>query len=312
MLGCSDIDESKSFPNRRLRENTLAKTICKEAKIVKMVFAVYLQPDPITGSEPYFWRRDQMTKNTPLLGKTTIVTRVRNRNAILWDTLKNWLQFDVPEIIVTDYRDDGSESAWNVVKGLNDSRIKVIETKYEYMFAPTLAWNLGISQVKTEYILCLDVDDVLATTFFEQNVFGEKKFICGWGFGSLTGAYYIKKEHHDSVNGFNEEMLYMGYGDIDLYMRLKAAGFSYYSFARNTIRHKDHPVRLKVVNQVQQKDDRVTGNNAYQLWWAFHECNVKISKLLPWTPESSRVQWKLTELDACRFLAERDVIRKPL
>lgn len=163
--------------------------------------------------------------------RTTIVCRIRNRNEIFADTIRNWLKFPVPEIIVVDFRDDGCQSVWNIVRQMDDPRIRVIETKYEYMFIPTIAWNLGISQVASEYVLLLDVDNILYDHFFEANVLHDNEFICGKPNWHLWGSCLCKKEYIDALGGFNENCIYMGHADTNLYNRLVAAGHSIRSFS---------------------------------------------------------------------------------
>ena len=69
----------------------------------------------------------------------SICAAIRNRNAIFGSTIKNWLRFNVPEILVIDFRDDGCESVWDIIEPFNDPRIKVIETKYEYRWVTAIA-----------------------------------------------------------------------------------------------------------------------------------------------------------------------------
>ena len=254
--------------------------------------------------------KHQAPSTTTPLKNTTVITRIRNRNVILAETLKNWLQFNVPEIIIVDFRDDGCESAWDVVSEVSDSRVKVVETKYEYMFCPSIAWNLGIAQANTEYVLLMDVDDTMEPHFFETNVLIENGYICGQGMGSLTGICYIKQEYLNAVGGFSENMLYMGTADWDLYERLRNAGYSQCSLSANSAKHKNHPVTLKIINQLQDTSRLQNNGNSYNMWRHFNYLNVVIGKMLPWSETSPRIQWNVTELEMNRYLALRDVVSK--
>jgi len=238
--------------------------------------------------------------------RTTIVCRIRNRNEIFADTIQNWLRFPVPEIIIVDFRDDGCQSVWNVVRNFNDQRMKVIETKYEYMFSPTIAWNLGISQVANEYVLLLDVDNLLDNHFFEANVLCDREFICGKPTRHLWGSCFCKKEYFDAVNGFNENCIYMGHGDTDLYNRLEAAGYSRRRFVSGSLHHKDHPKSLTIGSQI-----RLNNGNAMRIWDSMARFNGILTRELPWTPDSSKISWHLEQMESRRWLAVRDVASRP-
>ena len=178
------------------------------------------------------------------LHNTTIVARIRNRNSIFADTLPNWLRFNVP-IILMDWRDEGCESAYDIVKGIPN--ITYIETKHEYMFYQTAAWNLGISQVKTDYVLNVDVDDLLHEDFFEVNSINGNEFSyfapteCN---RHLYGLSWFSKQAFETVNGYSENMLYMQYGDSDFYKRLESAGYTRKHMIDGTATHKPHDDEL--------------------------------------------------------------------
>lgn len=242
-----------------------------------------------------------------LCHQTSIVCRIRNRNEIFADTIQNWQRFPVPEIIVVDYRDDGCQSVWDIVKELNEPRIKVIETKYEYMFSPTIAWNLGISQVTSEYVLLLDVDNVLYEHFFGVNMVCDNEFICGKPIKHLWGSCLCKKDYIDAVNGFDENCIYMGHGDTNLYHRLEAAGYLRRRFVHDSLYHKDHPKDLTISSQI-----TLNNGNAKKIWVSMKRFNEMLTRELPWTPDSPKTRWRLEPLEPQRWLAVRNVARCPL
>ena len=240
---------------------------------------------------------------------TTIVTRIRNRNAIFADSLPNWLQFDMP-IIVVDYRDDSCESAYEVVTAIPATEsVTVIETKYEYMFLLSHAWNIGISQVQTENILLFDVDNIMLPNFFTANTLVENSAIVGmltpdsW---HLTGICFTATEIINRVGGFNENMVYMGHHDIDLYNRMHKAGCKLYGFATGTAIHKDHPRHMNTVNQWVDTNS-LSDEVHYNVYETMNELNRRIAEHLPWSFASRRVEWNLTKIANSRFLAERKI-----
>jgi GT2 family glycosyltransferase len=170
------------------------------------------------------------------------------------------------------------------------------------MFLPGIAWNLGISQVASEYVLLQDVDNILRENFFEKNILGGNEFICGRPIRHLWGSCYCKKEYIDAVNGFNENCIYMGHDDTDLYKRMEAAGYKMRTFVTDTLHHKAHSKNLTICSQIRQES-----GNAWKLWWAMEHMNKLLCKELPWTFDSSKVRWSLELLEDRRWLAIRDV-----
>jgi hypothetical protein len=47
-------------------------------------------------------------------GSVSSVSRIRNRNEVFADSILNWLQFPLSEIMIADFRDDGCQSVWDV------------------------------------------------------------------------------------------------------------------------------------------------------------------------------------------------------
>ena len=175
---------------------------------------------------------------------TSIVCGIRNRNEIFTETLPTWLNFPVQEIVIVDLRDNGCESVWDVVKDIQDNRIKVVQTNYEYCWSHGIAFNLGINVATSPFILKLDADYELRHDFFERNVLEEHEFIQKWT-GQGSGLFYLKKSMWKTVNGFDEDMPFWGYNDIDFRNRLIAAGFERKDWVKNTFKHKPHSIDMR-------------------------------------------------------------------
>ena len=232
----------------------------------------------------------------------TIITTIRNRNAIFADSLQNWLQFDIP-IIVVDWRDDGCERAYDVVKN-HLGRIRLFETKYEYIFHKELALNLALSQVETANFLMLDVDYILKSDFFEKNILHENEFITGHGEhgqGSLSGFIYCKKQYADAIGGYNENLPYWGFADTDFFYRLKMFGFTYKIAVG--VHHKPHSESLTFANQFKWGNNQKV--NTDPLKFATWSANKAIAEQIGWTADIPHVQWQLDEITPSVYLAVR-------
>ena len=238
---------------------------------------------------------------------TTIIASIRNRNQILQQTLPNWLLFDI-SIIIVDWRDDGCESAWDIVKSFNNPLITLIETKFEYRFTISHALNLAISQVKTEYILKLDVDYLLHDDFFDKNILAENEFICGCKLvkyynadNSLYGCLFTKKEYIDTIGGYNENLIFYGADDTNLYNRL-ATQYKQVMLSIDSVTHIPHSNKMSFVNQLQYAPDTVNYDSFYVVLNWFN------NKILSFGWDKNNcLQWHIQQLEYNRYLAIRSV-----
>jgi len=245
---------------------------------------------------------------------TSIICPVRNRNERLKTALENWLSFEVPQIIVVDFRDDGCESAWDIVKEINDSRIKLIETKYEYRWIPSIAMNLGVYNSYHEYILRLDVDYILQPNFFDKNIPSYSSFITGCDnlyqepeTYHYYGLIYVGRQFHGCIGGFNENLIYYGHEDGDFVGRLLQMGLHKQLFDHSSLKHIQHDDTCSLESQINKMDmsEQIIGRIK------FHTVNVNkaIGELAKWNNQSVRIQWNIQEIESNRYLAIRNVKR---
>lgn len=233
---------------------------------------------------------------------TTIICAVRNRNAILTDSLRRWLRFDVREVLIVDFRDESCERAAEVVDSMQDPRLRLIETVHEYDFRRSIALNLAFVNATSPFILKLDADYLPEDDFFQENRIGEASFISGFNGQSseyLTGLLYAAKSQLEQINGYHEDLYYYGREDIDLSERM-AVLYERYGFKENSIVHKPHSdtLRTQHCGSCLPKYQREILDRCVLL-------NRLITIASPWGPERRRVQWSLSELEKNRFLAVR-------
>ena len=220
----------------------------------------------------------------------SICTVIRNRNEIFRSTIPNWLHFDVFEILVVDFKDDACESVWDIVEPLDDPRIKVIETKHEYRWISAIARNLACEYAMSDKMLMLDVDYTLSQNFFERHDVADYKFISGDAEqDSRSGLIYWTKNQFRTVNGYNENLMYWGHADTDLYNRLSQAGFVQEYADLKCVAHRLHDRNMSFENQIALYRSSDKG--------VFLHFNRYLCDSMPWTTQSEKIKWSLIQTE---------------
>lgn len=88
----------------------------------------------------------------------SVVIPLYNKDAIIEKTLRSILMQDCDNFEVVVVNDGSTDRSLEIVKGVNDSRIKLVEQENG---GPSKARNTGIIYAKGEWILFLDADDEL-------------------------------------------------------------------------------------------------------------------------------------------------------
>jgi len=232
---------------------------------------------------------------------TSIVTRIRNRNDVFIGTIKNWLKFPINELVIVDWRDDGCERVWDVITQINDPRIKVIETKYEYRFIVGAAQNLGIASAVNPYILCLDVDYVLNDCFFDSIECDETHFTHRHTNDARAGLLCFTKNMWETVNGFDENIVHWGCEDQDFSQRLQNQGYTQIPWVDGIFEHIPHELSRSIDSQVQLANP----HEAPGIRMLFVKMYEELVQRNPWTHKQKRVNWDVKQLQHNRYLAIR-------
>ncbi len=235
---------------------------------------------------------------------TSLVCAVRNRNAILEDSLRNWLRFDVPEIVIVDFRDDSCERVWDIVRRLDDPRVKLVETTGEYHYHRTVALNLAFSQATHPFVLKLDADYILQPRFFELNQVDEGMFVSGGDEENhsdfLTGLLYVRRTRFEESGGYHEKMFYYGFEDRELSQRL-GLRWRRSNFKPSSVYHKPHSHALRLASVGTFAEDQ-----EIHLLYAQMALNRLINQGMPWNSECKRVKWRVVRMPEPRYAASRD------
>jgi len=166
----------------------------------------------------------------------SIVTRLKNREALLNIVLPSWLRFSFERIWIVDWKTNGNLQ--EIIDKHQDGRIYrvLVETAEKDSFMWSEAWNVGDSLVTTKYVANVDCDIFITKGFdtfdfkddcyyrggfLYENDEGVKKI----GHADVCGTCVVTKEMIDKANGYSEFMKHYGGEDHDFFRRLKKLGF---------------------------------------------------------------------------------------
>lgn len=210
--------------------------------------------------------------------KLTITTSCMNRNDMLIQTVPTWLEFPVKEIIIVDW--NSSVPVIDTLKQncIDDKRIKVVRVDNQEFYRHSIARNLKVEVVNTEWVLSVDADVKIYKSFFD-NVFllHGKKYYClplKGEIDSRFGTTMFRKQDYIEIGGCNTEMDGWGYEDLDLADRMISSGCQHITFNKDCLFHIPH------------SDDRRIENCKVKNKWESNSINMYIGS------KKVGIEWK--------------------
>lgn len=176
----------------------------------------------------------------------TILSAVMNRSENLLRALPSWLASSASRIIVVDYSSSASVRTEIADQGLADERLTLIRVDGKKRWHLSEAFNSGLSQVQSGFVLKLDGDIVLEDPSLGFLSREKSIFMTGsWahrkaGQEFTNGSLFVHVYHLKVVGGWDPRIRTYGWDDSDLYKRLAAAGLRRGLFPENVLRHLDH------------------------------------------------------------------------
>lgn len=207
----------------------------------------------------------------------SLATQIKDRNALLEQSLPTWLVHPFHEIVIVDQ--PGKERAFNVIsKYLSDPRIKLIESTEALPYRVCIGRNTSLRNTESPFILHID-SDVKILDGFSINFGVQEKYyyhhvpVPNWG--PLGGCILMARKDFNSINGYNERMLGWGYDDDDICLRLDELGIKSQHLPPYFY-HIDHGDDLRIQSYT-EKSTAVMWNS-----------NKKISIENKWTPQDKQ------------------------
>ena len=176
--------------------------------------------------------------------KLTISTSCMNRNDMLVQTVPTWLKFPVKEILIVDWNSNEKVSDTLKNHNIRDERIRIVRVDNELFYQHSLARNLKIKEVETEWVLSVDADVKIFNSFFDNiYVLNGRKYYClplAGEMDSRFGTTLFRKMDYIAIGGCNTNMKGWGYEDLDLADRMIRSGCKHLTFNKDCLFHIQH------------------------------------------------------------------------
>ena len=132
---------------------------------------------------------------------------------------------NLDEIVIIDW---GSKNkVVDTLKEFNDSRIKVYRVDNADKWVLSHAFNIGLLCSSNENIYKLDCDDIVRSDLIIEHPLDENSFYAGnWKDAKtqnelqINGKLFCQFKNFNKVNFYNENIIYYGWDDDDIYLRL--------------------------------------------------------------------------------------------
>jgi hypothetical protein len=219
----------------------------------------------------------------------SIVTRVRNRQEHLLQSLPSWIaQPLVRDIVIVDY---GSLKPIDpdILEASNKIRLCTVHNTPLWKSAKAI--NIGVQWAVCPHVLRLDCDidrvDNLQKYLeakTEQNFFSGK--LVEHGFKGFFGQCLFSKDQWASVGGYHDFMVGWGFDDSDFYERLTARGYARGLFDVRDLGDVEHADAVRTAANIPEYDfirTEVMRDKGFQM-----RLNRIISRLVPWDPSFYR------------------------
>jgi hypothetical protein len=167
--------------------------------------------------------------NSVIQSGYSLITASRNRTDELIESLTNWIKYKFNEFVIVDFSSNKKISEDPTIKLLmqKDNRIKVYRIENEKRWHHSKAWNLAIQLSQYSDIYKLDCESKINCDILNRYKLTDGIYYCGnWRICKIpndyqsVGTLFIKRELLLKVNLYNENIIFYGWEDSDLYLRL--------------------------------------------------------------------------------------------
>ena len=219
----------------------------------------------------------------------SVVTRVRNRQEHLLQSLPSWIaQPLVQDIVIVDY---GSSKPIDASILDASPKIRLCTVHNTPLWKAAKAINIGVQWAACPHVLRLDCDiNRLANLEKYLGAKTESTFFSGKmaerDFKGFFGQCLFSKDQWASVGGYHEFMVGWGFDDSDFYERLAARGHKRELFDIGDLGEIVHTDVIRSAASIPEYEfirTEVMRDKGFQM-----RLNRIISKVVPWDPSFYR------------------------
>jgi hypothetical protein len=219
----------------------------------------------------------------------SIVTRVRNRQEHLLQSLPSWIaQPSVQDIVIVDY---GSTKPIDASILEASSKVRLCTVHNTPLWKSAKAINIGVQWAACPLVLRLDCDinrvanlETYVGAKTAGNFFSGK--MAERDFKGFFGQCLFSKDQWASVGGYHEFMVGWGFDDSDFYERLVERGHTRELFDIGDLGDIAHTDVVRSAASIPEYDfirTQVMRDKGFQM-----RLNRIISRLVPWDPSFYR------------------------
>ena len=167
-----------------------------------------------------------MDNDAPAMPTLALVTTCKGRLEHLRQTLPAMLRVGADETIVVDYDCPDGTARWLAEQ---HPEVRCIVRRDAPGFNTSIARNLGWRASSADWVLFVDADVAPATGLrdWRRSRREERAFYCvgRQGAGDLCGTALVERSALERIGGYDERFGGWGCEDLDLYERLRRAGY---------------------------------------------------------------------------------------
>ncbi len=230
----------------------------------------------------------------------TVVTSSKNRTDNLIKSIRSCQKIDrINNHFILDFDSDEN------IK-IDNKNITIFRIENEPLYWASRAYNALFNKVKTEYILKIDADTEMNSSYFNKLKYDQYDLVVFELNNNDPGNFIVKKEFIDKVNGFNEYIWSWGYEDHDLIRRIKSSKAKVL-YAKNIVEKIEHPDKFRA----RVKTSKIFKNQDlffYSLTKAYNDANGFLSHKNLWS-KNNDLQYihKLNEIEIKHFYDIRNL-----
>jgi Glycosyl transferase family 2 len=227
--------------------------------------------------------------NMEFANQVTVVTACMNREPNLLKVINTWLRLAFREFIIVDWSCDKPLAQTLAENNIRDERIRVIRVEGEPKWILTHAYNIGLKECVSDFVLKLDNDHAITEKFLADNpMTGDLDARLGsWRLAKdpsqvyINGAFLARVTALSKVGFFNELITTYGWDDSYLHESLFSNGARLGLINPHSIIHIEQSHESRTNNQKTSLENELADSLGIVTTDFMNRRNMYLANLLP-------------------------------